>query len=76
MTAHQLARRLLELPNLPVATSALGNIYFSVDRLAQGDLWLGRMHHYAGPHLVIGSFVNDNKPNWYLTERFSLEGSR
>jgi len=71
MTAHELARILLNGPNLPVATHANNHDYFSkpsADGISHGKLKVGLAHHYAGDHVIIGNLskLNLNKPNWYV----------
>jgi len=75
MTTHELAKLLLTLPDLPVATSAKGHLYIgATDSGSHGSLKVGRLHTYAGDHIVIGESVNDNRPNWYVAE--VLHGGR
>lgn len=71
MNSHQLAKLLLDFPNLPVATHALNHTYISnVDQQSHGPLKIGILHSYGGDHLIIGdiSKLNINPPNWFVTE--------
>lgn len=71
MTSHELARLLLEMPDLPVATHAHNHTYMSgVNEHTHGSLKIGRLETYGGPHIVIGDISkrNMNKPNWYISE--------
>lgn len=73
MTSHELARRLLALPDMPVATYANGHTYSSLaDAPTHGPLTIGRLIHYSGvDHLVLGNFAGQpdiNRPNWYVVE--------
>lgn len=73
MKSHDLAKLLLTLPNLPVATHAHNHTYSSHgDAGSHGKLKVGLLKHYSGDHIVIGdiSKLNINKPNWYVTEMF------
>lgn len=76
MNSHDLARLLLSLPDLPIATYAHGYVYASVgDRTSHGTLKVGRLHHYAGDHLVLGDMYRRdiNYPNWYMTDLYHGE---
>jgi hypothetical protein len=71
MTSHELARLMLEWPDLPVATHANNHTYMSgIDRTSHGPLKVGRLATYGGDHLVIGNISKRhiNKPNWYVVE--------
>jgi hypothetical protein len=71
MNSHELARLLLTLPDLPVATHALGRCYFSgSDDRSHGPLKIGLAHHYAGDCLLIGDISRKqiNPPNWYVKD--------
>lgn len=74
VTAHELARLLLTLPDLPVATHAMNNTYMSnVDKNSHGALKVGRLENYEDrPCIVIGDISkrNINKPNWYISEMY------
>lgn len=73
MNSHELAKILLSLPDLPVATHANNHTYASYgDRGSHGPLKVGLLKHYSGDHIVIGDISkrNINKPNWYVTEMF------
>ena len=70
MTTHELAQRLLDGPDLPVATHANNHTYMSgvdPDRLR-----LALLHTYGGDHILIGNPYREdiNRPNWYITEWF------
>ncbi len=69
MTSHELARLLLALPDLPVATHAHGHTYMS-GSIGVGLVKIGRMRTPIGDHLVLGNITkrNINPPNWYITE--------
>lgn len=76
MTSHELAKLLLELPNLPVATEANNHEYMSgIDGRSHGALKVGRLHTYGGDHIIIGNIGRRalNPPNWYVTEMFHGE---
>jgi len=76
VTSHELARLLLTLPDLPVATSAHGHVYSEeMHRSSHGPLEFGRLHTYAGEHLVVGNMVEyiRNKPNYYTTDILGVE---
>lgn len=69
MNSHELARRLLELPDLPVATHALNHTYMAgLQERTHGGLKVGLLHTYGGDHIVIGDIgrKNLNHPNWYV----------
>ena len=71
MTSHELARRLLDLPDLPVATHANNETYASQDDHGPcGALKIGLLTHYAGDHIVVGSIskMNLNAPNWFVSK--------
>ena len=73
MNSHDLARLLLSLPDLPVATHALNHTYCSsesADAITHGKLKVGRLKHYVGDHVVIGDISkrNINGPNWRVVE--------
>lgn len=65
MTGHELAHRLLSLPDLPVATAANNHVYASAaHRDAHGPLNIGRLVHYGGDHIVIGNVNETTWPQW------------
>jgi hypothetical protein len=74
VTAHELARLLLTLPDLPVATYALDRTYMSnVDRKSHGPLRVGRLENYENrPCIIIGNLSkrNINRPNWYVSKMY------
>lgn len=72
MNAHELARILLQGPDLPVAVHANGYNYASglnADAHTHGRLVVAVMHHYSGAHICIGNLYKSlvNAPNWYIT---------
>jgi hypothetical protein len=55
--SHELARMLLELEDLPVATHANHHTYASAShRTSHGPLRVGRLSTKQGDHIVIGNF--------------------
>jgi hypothetical protein len=70
MTSHDLARLLLTLPELPIATVGTGSPYLiSADLLSHGPLKVGVLGTYVGDHLVVGPMLEytcNNKPNWFV----------
>lgn len=77
MSSHDLARLLLTLPDLPVATHANNHSYCSYgDRDSHGPLRVGKLHHYRGEHLIIGNFykLDINAPNWFVAEEYQVPG--
>lgn len=73
MMSHELARKLLELPDLPVATAAMNHEYFSKgDAHAHGSFKIGLAHHYSGDHLIMGDMCRRilNYPNWWIREMY------
>lgn len=73
MNSHELARLLLTLPDLPVATHAHNHTYASLeDAGSHGPLKVGLLEHCAGQHIVIGdiSKLNINYPNWWVVTMF------
>lgn len=74
MTSHELAHKLLELPDLPVATEASGYV------VTPGDghgcyLKIALLTHYERDYLLIGSIhrMNLNAPNWFVSTIFHGE---
>jgi len=69
MMSHELARILLGLPDLPVATHALNHTFASLNE-SNGTVKLGILTHCAGDHLVIGdlSRMNLNAPNYFVSK--------
>jgi len=55
MTTHELAQRLLDGPDMPVALSVMGDVYFS-DRedKSQSAIKVGPLNHCSGEYIVIG----------------------
>lgn len=76
MNSHDLARILLDGPNLPIATHTNNHTYASkADACSHGRLKVGVLKHYGGDHIVIGNISkrNINSPNWYVTEMIEGE---
>ncbi len=71
MTSHELARLLLTMPDLPVATHAHGHTYLSDDQAAShGRIAIGV---YRGKHIGIGDFgSHELQPDFYREPRGSL----
>lgn len=63
MKSHELARLLLTLPDLPVATEANNHTQVGVAHV-------GTLNHYSGQFLIIGGLSRRllNYPNWYVSE--------
>lgn len=71
MNSHELARRLLELPDLPIATEAMNHVYCSgKDRESHGKLLIATLETYAGRHILIGHPHKRllNEPNWWISD--------
>lgn len=68
MNSHELARLLLTMPDLPIATHANDHVFTSGNN--KGALKIGLLKHYAGEHVIVGdiSRTNLNRPNWYITK--------
>jgi hypothetical protein len=68
MTAHELAKVLLDNPDLPIATHADNYTYMSGMESA-GSFKVGVLHTYGGDHIVIGNISkrNINGANWHVT---------
>ena len=76
MKSHELARLLLTLPDMPVATHAHGHTYNSEgDARSHGKLKVGLLAHYANDAIIIGDIGrrNLNAPNWYVLELYHGE---
>lgn len=71
MKSHDLARLLLTLPDLPVATHA--NNHTAADAPSRTNVAL--LEHYAGQFIIIGNFGKRmlNPPNWHISEAFACE---
>jgi hypothetical protein len=69
MNTHDLARLLLTLPDLPVATHAHNHTYMT-GASHSGALKIGLLQTYGGDHIVIGNISkrNINGPNYYVTK--------
>jgi len=70
MNSHELAKLLLTLPDLPVATHANNHTYKSGNDVnSHGQLKVGLLETYGGQHIVIGNMsrMNINKPNWFIS---------
>jgi hypothetical protein len=62
LTAHELARVLLEQEDLPIAVSAMGNNHFGAfHRQSHGQIKVGlaQFHTTGGPlrHVIVGDFA-------------------
>lgn len=71
VTSHELARLLLTMPDLPVATHAMNQTYISAaHRISHGSLKIGILESYAGQHIIIGDISkrNLNRPNWGVSQ--------
>lgn len=66
INSHDLARKLLELPNLPISVSANNHEAFST----QDTFKVGLANHYSGLFIIIGNMESKdlNMPNWYIEE--------
>lgn len=79
MTSHELARKLLSFPDLPVATHANNHAFMSGEyKICDYEglkIGLLELNSGTGPqHIIIGNMTrrNLNKPNWYISKM--LEG--
>ncbi len=73
MTSHELAKLLLCMPDLPVATHADNHTYaVAADAQSHGPLKIGRLVHWAGDHLIIGNISKRNLsgPNYFVSEMY------
>ena len=72
MESHELARKLLEQPSLPVATHSLGHTYMSKsDAITHGPLKIGILESSDGNrHIIIGDItkMNINGSNWHVSK--------
>ena len=71
MNSHDLARLLLTLPDLPIATYAMGNSYSSEgDKDSHGPLKVGLFRHYSGANIIIGDIprMDINGDNGFISE--------
>ena len=71
ITSHQLARILLDLPDLPFCSSAHGSTYSErMNGCSHGPLMIGVLQSYAGDHIVVGDMLEriDNGANWKVKE--------
>jgi hypothetical protein len=71
MKSHDLAKLLLEIPNLPMAVLAHGHLYSaSANQVSHGPLQTGILRHYAGPHIIVGNMLDCIQPhdNWSVEE--------
>lgn len=66
MRSHDLARRLLHLPDMELTTTANGQQFtHDVDCYSHGAFKIERIVHYAGGHrLAVGNGLKDETPNW------------
>ena len=65
MNSHNLAKILLTLPDIPMATHADGHDWFS----SEGDLIVGMAKRWDGDFIMVGNMgrMDLNSPNWYLS---------
>lgn len=73
MTSHELAQKLLELPELPVATHANNHTFISMSHgFPPGAIRIGKLDSYAGDHIIIGNMSKRNlgKPNHFVIEMY------
>ena len=71
MKSHDLARLLLNFPDLPIAVHALNHTYLSAaNQLSHGPIKVGMLNSYAGDHIVIGNISkkNINPPNYSISK--------
>jgi hypothetical protein len=68
MRSHELARILLSLPDLSVATAANNHEYMSDPSADSEDVKIAHLKHYATDHIIIGNMSRTeiNRPNWYI----------
>lgn len=66
-SSHELARLLLTLPDMPVATHANNHTFVSAEI---GRFRIGKLETPFGPHLVIGNMtqLNINYPALYVSQ--------
>lgn len=56
MKSHDLARMLLDAPDLPIAFAAMGHMYASDCHLkTHGPIGIGIVETRFGPHIVVGN---------------------
>jgi catabolite regulation protein CreA len=70
MLSHDLAKILLDSPNLPIATHAKNHTYMSgIDAESHGVCKVGLLHTYGGDHIIVGNISkrNINGVNWHVT---------
>lgn len=69
-SSHELAKLLLSLPDMPIATHANNHTFIS--STVGCGFKIGRLETHDGPHIVIGNIskLNINKPNWYISEMY------
>lgn len=77
MKSHELAKKLLDLPNLSISTHAMGNTYNSVDdRYSHGEIKIGLLKEFYcdgdKDFIIIGdlSIEDMDKANSKLIEVF------
>lgn len=71
MNAHDLAKLLLDGPNLPIATHTHSHTYMSAAHAgSHGPLKVGLLESYAGQHIVIGNIMRRqiNPPNEWISK--------
>ena len=69
-SSHDLAKLLLTLPDMPIATHAHNHTFIS-DTESNG-FKIGRLETSNGPHLIIGNIskLNINRPSWWVSEMY------
>lgn len=65
MNSHELARILLQQPDMPIATHANNHTALMKDAMR-----IGFLHSWQGDGILIGNFsrMNINHPNEYVTQ--------
>jgi hypothetical protein len=79
MNSHDLAKLLLTLPDLPIATHANNHTYMSGnDASSHGPLKVGLLETYGGQHIVVGNMsrMRINKPNWFVSRMLHGEAPK
>ena len=62
MNTHELAEYLLELPDLPIATHAMGHTYLSkADAYSHGELTIALMDTHSDHYIVLGHMLYKNR---------------
>lgn len=77
MTTHELAKILLALPDVPVATTANNHFYHSdYDKQSHGRIKVQSFRHFYSGGIVIGNGMRENGPNWGPIDTFFEEPYR